>query len=117
MTSAPIPTCCDPCPGNNQAIVMGGPHTTSHAQPNVLPQRAPEKTSPTLLRYGPAGPPPLYMRTSALPQLTPAPSAHMSTMSFALILPARTFSSSRMGIDALDVLPTRSMFESTFSFG
>ena len=54
-----------------------------------------------------------HIRTRALPHEMPAPSAHMRTTSPGLILPPLTFSSMRMGIDALEVFPTRSMFERT----
>ena len=53
----------------------------------------------------PAWKPGVYIRTSALAQEMPAPSAHISTVWPGLMRPSRTPSSSAIGMEALEVLP------------
>src|SRR5262249_44578091 len=58
-----------------------------------------------------------HILTSALPHEIPAPSAHMSTVWPGLIRPSLIASSRAMGIEALDVLPYRSMLMTNRSGG
>src|SRR5262249_24373214 len=56
-------------------------------------------------------------RTMAVPHEMPAPSAQSSTICPGLIRPSRIASSRATGIEALEVLPYSSMFNTNFSSG
>ena len=75
-----------------------------------------EEVAATLVAIAAADATALHSDDRAAPGDAGAERAHQHRVA-GLDLPARTLSSSRIGIDALDVLPTRSMLTRTFSFG